>query len=169
MFSFSSILSDLQAAIAAVAARERSLTVLLVAVWGRIARMRARLERLIAQWRAGTLPQPRGKQVRRAGVRAVRQHYPSGAAWLQKRVWGAGAFGTQLQHLLTDQECAAFLAAVPQAGRVLRPLFHMLGVSPVPEVVRKVRASAVVVVPRGDLVGLAGVGVLGGGAQFLEG
>ncbi len=82
---------------------------------------------------------------------------------------GAGAFGTQLQHLLTDQECAAFLAAVPQAGRVLRPLFHMLGVSPVPEVVRKVRASAVVVVPRGDLVGLAGVGVLGGGAQFLEG
>ena len=82
---------------------------------------------------------------------------------------GAGAFGTQLQHLLTDQECAAFLAAVPQAGRVLRPLFHMLGVSPVPEVVRKVRAPAVVVVPQGDLVGLAGVGVLGVGCQILGG
>ncbi|MBC7634106.1 MAG: hypothetical protein H7251_00750, partial [Acetobacteraceae bacterium] len=46
------ILADLQAAIAARAARDRNLTVLLVAVWGRIGRIRRRLERLIALWRA---------------------------------------------------------------------------------------------------------------------
>ena len=42
------ILIDLQAAIAAKASRDRTLTVLLVAVWARIARMRTRLERLVA-------------------------------------------------------------------------------------------------------------------------
>ena len=72
MFNFSAIFTDLQAAIAVVAARERRLAVLLVAVWGRIARMRTRLERLIAQWRAGTLPKPRGKQVRRGEGRSGR-------------------------------------------------------------------------------------------------
>ena len=60
MFSFSNILRDLQAVIAAKAARERALTVLLVAVWGRVARMRTRLERLVALWRAGKLPKVRG-------------------------------------------------------------------------------------------------------------
>ena len=53
MNSFAPILRALQAAIAARAARDRSLTVLLVALWGRVARMGTRLERLIALWRAG--------------------------------------------------------------------------------------------------------------------
>lgn len=163
MFNFSAILSDLQAAIAVVAARERSLTVLLVAVWARIARMRTRLARLVAQWRAGTLTKPRAPRVRQAvaGTRSVGQVYPSTPGWLRARVWEAGAFRSQLLHLLTEAECAAFLEACPQAGRILRPLFHMLGRDPVPEVVRKVRLPRVVVVPAevvavdlGVLVGL---------------
>jgi hypothetical protein len=48
MFSFSNILTDLQAVIPVHAARNGALTVLLVALWGRIARMRTRLERLMA-------------------------------------------------------------------------------------------------------------------------
>ena len=36
MFNFAALLSSLQAAIAVVAARERLLTVLLLAVWGRV-------------------------------------------------------------------------------------------------------------------------------------
>ena len=56
MLNFTSVLTALQAAIAVVAARERALTVLLVAVWGRIGRISTRLERLIALWRAGMLP-----------------------------------------------------------------------------------------------------------------
>jgi hypothetical protein len=62
MLNFSFILTGLQAAIAVVSARERHLTVLLVAVWGRIGRMRVRLERLIRLWRAGMLPKQRASQ-----------------------------------------------------------------------------------------------------------
>jgi hypothetical protein len=48
MFRFFNILTDLQAVIPVYAARNGALTVLLVALWGRIARMRTRLERLMA-------------------------------------------------------------------------------------------------------------------------
>ena len=132
------ILSALRAAIAARAARDRALTVLLVAVWGRISRMGARLERLIAQWRAGTLPKQRAPRAVRASapVGEGRVRCPTGRVWLIARVPGVGAYGTQLAQVLTDAECQAFLAAVPQARRILRPLLRMLGVEPLPDLVR---------------------------------
>ena len=102
MLNFSNILSDLQAAIAVVAARERSLTVLLVAVWGRIARMRTRLERLVAQWRAGTLPKPRKSvATRKTGTRKAGQKYPLAAGWLFARAaaWGCGDDSRELTGL----------------------------------------------------------------------
>ena len=129
------ILSALQAAIAVVAARERTMTLLLVAMWGRVARMGSRLERLVAQWRAGTLPPPPAARARMAGT-ARRPDYPTAPKWLLRTLGhDAVAAGLQLQHLLTDAECVAFLAAVPQAGRILRPLLRMLGVAPLPVVV----------------------------------
>ncbi len=138
MFSFSGILSDLQAAIAARAARDRALTVVLVAVWGRIARMRQRLERLVALWRAGQLPAPRPPRIKQSAPSRTRPGYPTAKAWLLRRMgYEVAAYGSQLRHLLTDQECVAFLAAVPQAGRILRPLLGMLIGDPLPEVVRK--------------------------------
>jgi len=156
MYVFNQILSDLQAVIAAKAARDRSLTVLLVAVWARIGRMRTRLERLVALWRAGNLPAARKSEVGR--VRAPRStprlKFPTGAAWLARRVWGAGAYGSQLAHYLSDEECAAFLAAVPQAGRILRPLLDMLGVEEVPAVVRKVTRAMPVAGPVAAMVGV---------------
>lgn len=90
MTTFTSILSDLQAAIAVRSARDRRLTVLLVAMW-------ARLER-------------------RLGYDAV-------------------AFGLQLRHLLSQEDCAEFLAAMPQAGRILRPLLRLLSTDPLPDVI----------------------------------
>ena len=151
MINFGNILSDLQAAIAVVSARHRALTPLLVAVWGRIARMRARLERLVALWRAGKLPKPRMARDRQADKPAdepagrparAKQSYPSSRGWLAARVWEATAFRGQLEHLLSREDCLAFLAAVPQAGRILRPLCHMLGVETMPEVIRKPRPPA---------------------------
>ena len=129
MITFTAILSDLQAAIAVVAARERTLTVLLVAVWGRIARMRTRLERLIARWRAGIVQAPRKSRAdeARASVRA-RAAFPTAPAWLLVQVQAAASYRAQLEHLLSQAECAEFLAAVPQAGRILRPLCRMLGI-----------------------------------------
>ena len=149
MNEFSMILTRLQAAIAVVSARERHLTVLLVAVWGRIARMRTRMERLVAQWRAGTLPAPRASRAGQAIVARGKPRFifPNGRTWLGRMVRDALPCGNGLQNLLTDAEWQAFLAAVPQAARIFRPLFHMLGVDPVPEAVRRVRPVVVVSAP----------------------
>ncbi len=141
MFSFSNILRDLQAVIAAKAARERTLTVLLVAVWGRIARMGTRLERLVALWRAGKLPKSRAPRTKgeRAGEPRARPRlkFPTSQGWLSRKLgYEVVAFGSQLTHLLTEAECVEFLDACPQAGRVLRPLLRMLTFDPPPEVVR---------------------------------
>ena len=131
MLNFTFVLTGLQAAIAVVAARERHLTVLLVAVWGRIGRIHTRLERLIRLWRAGMLPKPRrsraGETQTRTGVRA-KSELPTVPAWLLVAVREAGPYGTRLEYLLSGEEAKAFLAACPQAGRILRPLCRMLGV-----------------------------------------
>ena len=129
MLNFTALLTGLQAAIAVVAARERHLTVLLVAVWGRIGRMHTRLERLIALWRAGMLPKARKSRAgeTRVGVRPT-SVLPRVPGWLVVAVREAGTFGARLEYLLSQEECEAFLAAVPQARRILRPLCRMLGV-----------------------------------------
>ena len=160
MFSFSNILRDLQAVIAAKAARERALTVLLVAVWGRVARMATRLERLVALWRAGKLPKVRAPRVAVARVdtpRATpRLKFPTSQGWLSRKLgYEVVAFGSQLTHLLTEAECSEFLAECPQAGRVLRPLLRMLIFDPPPEVVRiRVKPAVAEVVQAVDRVGV---------------
>ena len=130
MLHFTALLTGLQAAIAVVAARERALTVLLVAVWGRIGRLHTRLERLIRLWRAGMLPKPR--KSRAGGTRAPGEpkasELPRVPAWLLVAVREAAPFAARLEHLLSEAECVEFLAAVPQARRILRPLCRMLGV-----------------------------------------
>ena len=56
--TFSVIIIHLRAAIAAQAARNRVQTDLLMFVLGYLSRANARLQRLIAHWRAGTIPAP---------------------------------------------------------------------------------------------------------------
>jgi hypothetical protein len=142
MFSFTNILTGLQAAIAVVAARERTLTVVLVAVWGRIARIRTRLERLIALWRAGMLPAPRVRRGRVPGTQVSKpvSAIPATPGWLLVAVREAASFGAGLESMMSEAECTKFLAASPQARRLLRPLCRMLGVGVVPPKVGKVRA-----------------------------
>ena len=160
------ILSELQAAIAVVAARERRLTAMLVAVWGRIGRMRVRLERLIALWRAGKLPQARKSRAGRVptGDRTA-SVVATVPAWVLARVGHVGTFRGQLEHLLSQAECVEFLAAVPQAGRIFRPLLRMVGIEVaarqvrtppavwgVPEDAPKVASGGLVVRPGGRLM-----------------
>ena len=161
MLNFTGILSDLQAAIAVVAARERHLTGLLVAVWARIARMRTRLERLVALWRAGMLPAPRKSRAGETRTRVrTKSEIPTAPAWLLEAVFEARAFGSQLEHLLSGEEAAAFLAAVPRAGRILRPLCRMLGVGVAARTTRRPRpvwdVPAPVMVPAGLVIGPGG-------------
>jgi hypothetical protein len=154
MFSFSNILSDLQAVIAVHSARNRALSLLLVAVWGRIARMKTRLERLVALWRAGKLPKARAPQARGALVAGLgaRKGFPTSTGWLTRMLgYEVAAFGGQLRHLMTDAECVAFLEAVPQAGRILRPLLRMLSIDPLPEVIVRVVPEAG---PVAEMVGI---------------
>jgi hypothetical protein len=166
MLNFSFILTGLQAAIAVVSARERHLTVLLVAVWGRIGRMRVRLERLIRLWRAGMLPKQRASQAGavRVGVRAP-SVLPAAPAWLVAAVQQAAGFGAQLEQMLTQDECVEFLAAVPQARRILRPLCRMLGVGVKPAKRRK--TPPVWVLPMAPPAPAPAGLVLGPGGRFL--
>jgi hypothetical protein len=139
MLNFTSVLVALQAAIAVVAAREHALTALLVAVWGRIGRIRTRLERLIALWRAGKLPKARISRGRVPGTPASKPVlvFPATPAWLLVAVREAAPFGARLEDLLSEAECKEFLAAAPQARRLLRPLCRMLGVGvPAPRIGR---------------------------------
>jgi hypothetical protein len=166
MLNFSFILTGLQAAIAVVSARERHLTVLLVAVWGRIGRMRVRLERLIRLWRAGMLPTPRARRagVARGGVRAP-SLVPTAPAWLVAAVREAAGCGAQLEQMLTQDECVEFLAAVPQAGRILRPLCRMLGVGV--KLAKRRKPRPIWTLPRAAPAPAPAGLVMGPGGRFL--
>ena len=167
MLNFTHILSGLQAAIAVVSAREHVLTALLVAVWGRIGRIRTRLERLIALWRAGMLPQCRapraGRRALPAGAKVI-SIFPTAPAWLVAAVRQAAPLGAQLEQMLSQEECVRFLAEVPQARRLLGGLCRMLGVG----VHRARKPRAVWQVPRPAPVMVAPAGlVLGPGGRLI--
>jgi hypothetical protein len=125
---FSLILAGLRAAIAPVAARDRARTALLVLLWGRLARSATRFERLFARWREGTLPKPRPSRAGQPTTRQPHPHLPANPAWLVAMARETAPMASQLQHLLAHPDITEFLAAAPQAGRILRPLCHMLGI-----------------------------------------
>jgi hypothetical protein len=139
---FSLILAGLRAAIAPVAARDRAHTALLVLLWGRLARMAARFERLFARWRAGTLPKPRHSRAGQPTTWQPHPHLPAAPAWLVAMVRETAPMASQLQHLLAHPDIADFLAAAPQASRILRPLCHMLGLPQPPALPPRTRAPA---------------------------
>jgi hypothetical protein len=117
------------------------LRALIVLAWGRVNRTRHRLQRLLARVAAGWLPSPTAPRApvvadpaaprrRRVGAPALGR-LPRARAWLVRMVgYHAAGRGSQLEHLLTDPAMAEFLAAVPSAARMLRPLCRTLGIAP---------------------------------------
>jgi hypothetical protein len=120
----------------------------LMRFWAYALRTVQRLDRLVQRWQAGTLPPPTTrtditapKKPRPAPLPAAGANQPSTAiprlprtrGWVTRLVGhpAAGA-ASQLQHLLTTPEMAAFLAAAPQAARLLRPFWRMLSPDPLP-------------------------------------
>jgi len=121
----------------------RHLEPILALAYHYLNRAAPRLERLIARWRAGKLT-PR--QARRAPPKAEGQplapkprpdkpRLPSRNGWLVRLVQPTAQLIGQLQALVDSPEMKELLAAAPQAGRILRPLFRMLATPP-PEILR---------------------------------
>jgi hypothetical protein len=109
----------------------------------RIRRLERRFNALLARWRAGTLPAA-GHEVTPhpgplpQGEREKKQRaawgFPRGWGWISRvlaPVTGPHCVGT-LCLAWEEPEMAAFYAAAPQVGRILRPLAHMIG-APLPK------------------------------------
>ena len=132
---FVNILRDLRAVIGAHMVRDPARVPLFTLLWTRLGRTARRFETLFAQWQDGTLPKPRAS---RAGqprtTRTPSPRLPRGRTWVVALVgYRAAGHAGQLQHLLADPAMSAFLVAVPQAGRMLRPLCRILGIAAAPE------------------------------------
>ncbi len=98
---------------------------------GRAARLFARL---YALWQANRLPAPRSSRARTAKAqpaptRPLPPPIPRAKGWfLNAGQHHAALAHVQLNAFLERTDLAAFLAAVPQAGRYLRPLCRLLAV-----------------------------------------
>ena len=130
-------MAGLRARVVPYAVTDGALRPLFELIWSYLHRAAPRLERLLARWRAGTLGPSRPS---RAGI--VRQpatgraRLPNCPAWLVRLIQPTAQFRPQLEALMARPEMIELLAAAPQAGRILRPLFRMLGTDPLPEVLR---------------------------------
>ena len=101
-------------------------------LWTRIGRMAARFQTLFDRWRAGALPKPDAARPGRPN-RAPAPRLPTRHAWIVAAVgYQAAGHASQLSALMAQPEFNDFIAAVPQSGRLLRPLCRMLGITPAP-------------------------------------
>ncbi len=123
------IFRDLHAAIAPLIGRDLPRAPILPLLQAYLLRTIERLAALHARWQSNTLPRPRPARVRPARPhQAVRPRLPTTPAWIVHAVgFHAANHASQLTYLLATPDLAAFLAATPQAGRLLRPIARMLG------------------------------------------
>ena len=121
------ILSCLRAGTATRATQRRPHTEF--PVWSQIDLLAAQLEQLYAQWRADTLRDCRE-------VPDSAPPVPAPAAIGHQPV---AVIGSQHEHVVARPDFAEVPAAAPQAGRLLRPLCHALGVILPPELIQPPR------------------------------
>ncbi|MBC7634151.1 MAG: hypothetical protein H7251_00975, partial [Acetobacteraceae bacterium] len=163
------VLAGLVALVARRFLRVPRLAGLTVLLCGRIGRAAGRFARALV--RPVKTPVARVRKARACSDRARAPGLPQGRGWLVRELgWEAAGCASQLQALLDDPAMRAALAALPAAGRILRPLCRMLGVpGPIaPEV------PAELVAMRPDVPAWQGEeavilsGIVGGGLNFLE-
>ena len=130
---FRTILSGLQAVIGIVATKEPARDAFLARIYYHLNRTIQRFDRLVTHWRNNTLPKPGKPRPGRPASPASPQttpRLPQGKAWLIRSVdhYNARCHAGHLEHFLATPEAIAFLAEVPRAGRILRPLAKSLGI-----------------------------------------
>ena len=107
-----------------------------VALWNlfihRVQRTAARIQVLHDQWRAGTL-KPTRQRTRPNTRRAPSPRLPRGFAWASARARELAPTAGMLNMLLQEHpESRRFLAEVPRAARLVRPLCQALGIAQPP-------------------------------------
>lgn len=152
---FASIIDALCHTVPKFIARDRTAGPLIILIFNHLRRLGRQFAALAARAEAGTLPAPRRcvvkrrAVVRRAGVPRAPNLLPRGFAWLGTRMPDTRVYGYQLEHLVTtDPEMAALLAACPQAARIVRSIFWMTCIRPVPACVRASRTKPALAAPR---------------------
>ena len=109
-------------------------------LWHRLGRIANRFQALYNHWRAGTLPKPAAPRPRRPSrppaSRPPAPRLPTRQTWIVAAIgYQAAGRAAHLNILMAEPEFNAFIAAVPRAGRLLRPLCHSLGI-PLPPALR---------------------------------
>ena len=101
----------------------------------RLARLAHRFRTLFARYQAGTLPAPPPPRAQAARQRPPVPRLPvprlpGKTGWIGARIADAAPCAGSIEHLLHNEpEMRDFVRQAPQAGRVLRPLARMLGVT----------------------------------------
>ncbi len=140
---FALVMDGLKQAVAAASADYPWTGPMALYVWNRLHRINQIFQTLAALIVAGKLPpervcRPRSPRIQSAVPArpdpatprrfAYRFGWLCGAVPSLPRRFGAAQFGSQLQHLLSDPEMMALIAASPRMRRTLRPLLWMLGI-----------------------------------------
>ena len=96
----------------------------------RLARLAHRFRTLFARYQAGTLPAPRPSRTQAARQRPPVPRLPGKTGWIGARIADAAPCAGSIEQLLHNEaQMRDFVAQAPQAGRLLRPLARMLGVT----------------------------------------
>jgi hypothetical protein len=99
--------------------------------WRRLRRLNRKFARIVAAWQAGTLPPAGSPRPARARPAAPRERAPDPMrthGWVSKTISRAFVRAWDLEEMLDDPELQTLVAEAPLAGRVLRPLCHLLAV-----------------------------------------
>ncbi len=114
---------------------------LLLLAWNRLGDIVKRFNALYEKWRAGTLKPTRKRPSRKGEARATPRTnklaaLPRRAGWLTRMVPEASWGGGTLTQVLYTPDILAFITAVPQARRILRPLCLMFGDKLIPPILK---------------------------------
>ena len=130
---FETFIEALCAHIAAAGLKHGVAGPVIILIWQRLRRLAARFARL-----ASSPARPR--KAARSGRAGPHSPLPRRFAWLIRLIPGTAAVAAQFSAMLETEEMAALVAATPQAGRIIRPLCHTLGLPP-PASLRRPRAT----------------------------
>ena len=143
---FAMIMAGLGAVIARRFLKMPHLVRFTVQLWQYLNRATRRFHRALT-----TTPRARAPRVRAdraTDARARPPALPSQRGWIVRELgWEAAAYLGQLEALLAEVATRAALGAAPRAGRILRPICRMLGVSAEATPVVAPRAAAVSAAP----------------------